>query len=212
MAIIYLITNQNNGKKYVGQTKRTAVARYCQHIESAFRIGENKRNCFYREIAESGEMALSVFKFDIIEECKDEIKYEREMYWIERLNCEYNEQQKESYIRSRWEEKDDEIFRLKVTQNDHCLHVREVKVASYVVEPISLQTSYQIPYSLRNTNCNIDDIERVMLKDCVRELCDTVVENRLYSIDFVDYDPISMAKQCIIELKIYPPCRQEHER
>lgn len=100
MAIIYLITNTKNGKKYVGQTARTAVARYCQHIESAFRLADGKRNCFYREIAECGESALDVFKFQIIEECSDELKLERESFWIEHYNCEYNEQQKESYIRS----------------------------------------------------------------------------------------------------------------
>ena len=100
MAIIYLITNTKNGKKYVGQTARTAVARYCQHIESAFRLADGKRNCFYREIAECGESALDVFKFQIIEECSEELKLERESFWIEYYNCEYNEQQKESYIRS----------------------------------------------------------------------------------------------------------------
>jgi Mor family transcriptional regulator len=100
MAIIYLITNTKNGKKYVGQTTRTAVARYCQHIESAFRLADGKRNCFYREIAECGESALDVFEFQIIEECSDELKLERESFWIEHYNCEYNEQQKESYIRS----------------------------------------------------------------------------------------------------------------
>ena len=103
MAIIYLITNTKNGKKYIGQTARTAVARYCQHIESAFRLADGKRNCFYREIAECGENALDVFKLQIIEECSDELKLERESFWIERYNCEYNEQQKESYIRSQWE-------------------------------------------------------------------------------------------------------------
>ena len=100
MATIYLITNTKNGKKYVGQTSRTVVARYCQHIESAFRLADGKRNCFYREIAECGENALDVFKFQVIEECSDDIKLERESFWIEHYNCEYNEQQKESYIRS----------------------------------------------------------------------------------------------------------------
>lgn len=100
MAVIYLITNTKNEKKYVGQTARSAVARYCQHIESAFRLADGKRNCFYREIAECGESALDVFKFQIIEECSDELKLERESFWIEHYNCEYNEQQKESYIRS----------------------------------------------------------------------------------------------------------------
>lgn len=100
MAIIYLITNTKNGKHYVGQTKGTAVARYCQHIESAFRLGENKRNCFYKEISEAGENALKIFHFEIIENCLDNEKDEREKYWIEFYKCEYNEQHKESYIKS----------------------------------------------------------------------------------------------------------------
>lgn len=100
MINIYLIKNRENGKRYVGQTKRPAVARFCQHIESAFRLSENKRNCFYKEICESGENALETFSCEIIEVCDESSACERERYWIEELKCEYNENFKMSYIKS----------------------------------------------------------------------------------------------------------------
>lgn len=100
IAFIYLIENMENNKKYVGQTRKNVIARYCQHIESAFRTANKKRNDFYRDIVESGDNALNVFNVQTIEECDDSIKLEREKYWIKFYKCEYNEQFKIAYLQN----------------------------------------------------------------------------------------------------------------
>ena len=67
MGIIYLVTNEKNGKKYIGQTKKDLSIRKAQHIKSS-KI-KNKRNKFAlaSAIEKYGEDA---FSFVIIKEGK----------------------------------------------------------------------------------------------------------------------------------------------
>lgn len=98
MAKIYLITNNENGKKYVGETTRFVAQRFGEHISSAFRNYKKRRNDFYKDIAESGENVFNVFTYTILEECNDNIRFERELYYIGKIKPEYNEDGKEYFI------------------------------------------------------------------------------------------------------------------
>ena len=98
MGKIYLITNKNNSKKYVGMTKNCIVHRFAQHIDNAFRTGINRRNDFYREITKSQENILNDFKVELLEECNDEIMHKREIHYISKIKPEYNEMFKSSYL------------------------------------------------------------------------------------------------------------------
>lgn len=91
MGKIYMITNLKNKKKYVGKTTNLVAQRFAQHIDGAFRYYEKKRSDFYRDIVESEENIYNDFKYDILEECEDEILDEREIYWIKQKKSEYNE-------------------------------------------------------------------------------------------------------------------------
>lgn len=100
MAKIYLINNNNNGKQYVGETTRNVSQRFAEHISAAFRYYKTRRNDFYKDIAESGENVFNVFTYDILEECNDDSRFERELYYIEKYKPQYNEDGKEFFVNS----------------------------------------------------------------------------------------------------------------
>jgi len=100
MAKIYLITNNKNNKQYVGETTRNVSQRFAEHISNAFRYYKTRKNDFYKEISNSGESVFEIFKYDILEECDDDIRFERELYYIEKYKPEYNENGKEFFINS----------------------------------------------------------------------------------------------------------------
>lgn len=82
---VYLITNIENGKKYVGSSVNVA-SRISQHFTTACRKYRDKSD-FYRDISEIGRTGFSC---EILEECTPETKIERERYWWEKLKPEYN--------------------------------------------------------------------------------------------------------------------------
>ena len=82
MAYIYKITNQLNGKCYVGKTMLTIQERWKQHLKDAKRERCNNRP-LYKAINKYGE---NNFKIEQLEKCSDNIVNEREQYWIEKLN------------------------------------------------------------------------------------------------------------------------------
>ena len=101
MAKIYLIVNRKNNKKYVGQTIGLVTIRFCQHIDAAYRKSSEKRkNDFYKDIKASGENVLKDFDCQILEECEDENKFQREVFYIQKIKPEYNENFKSEYIKS----------------------------------------------------------------------------------------------------------------
>lgn len=105
-------------------------------------------------------------------------------------------------------EKEKEISRLKRdAPNTPISKRRIIDIATYSVEPISLQTVYSVPYSLRNHSDEV--LEDKIINDCVRELCETIVTDKLYNLKWSEYDAVSLSKHCLIELKIYPPYREE---
>ena len=75
MRVVYLIINLENGKVYVGQTKNFAN-RKRGHLYDA-RRGSTRP--LYRSIRKHGE---ENFKFEVIEECEDDLINEREQYWV----------------------------------------------------------------------------------------------------------------------------------
>ena len=85
MGYIYLITNFENGKLYVGQTVNTATYRWNKHIEEAY--GGNKSNSLlHRAIVKYG---ASGFGICVLEECADTELNEREKHYIKEYDTYY---------------------------------------------------------------------------------------------------------------------------
>lgn len=75
--IIYKITNQLDGKPYVGQTVRTLEERFQEHAKADTYIGNAIR-----------AHGVENFTCEVIEECDTrEQLNEREIFWIAELNC-----------------------------------------------------------------------------------------------------------------------------
>ena len=77
MAYIYQITNQINGKIYIGKTERTIQERWREHCEDYLR-----ERCYYRPLYRAmRKYGLSNFTIELLEETDN--PEEREIFWIE---------------------------------------------------------------------------------------------------------------------------------
>lgn len=79
MAYIYKITNQINGKIYIGKTLKDISSRWKEHCRTAKKACCEKRP-LYMAINKYG---IENFKIEQVEECADTILNEREQYWID---------------------------------------------------------------------------------------------------------------------------------
>lgn len=80
MSYIYKITNNINGKNYIGQTSTTIKNRWKQHIQ------DSKKYCnrpLYKAFLKYG---INSFSIEIIEECSEKEVNERERFWINYYN------------------------------------------------------------------------------------------------------------------------------
>ena len=82
---VYMITNNINEKKYVGQTVHTANIRWSQHLHSALK--KNTTSVLHKAIRKYG---IEAFRFEILENVSDKEKLNsKEIHWIEKLNTHY---------------------------------------------------------------------------------------------------------------------------
>lgn len=79
MGYIYKIENMINHKAYVGQTKRSIIERWKEHLIDS----ETKNYSLYRAIRKYGK---NNFNLSLLEECDNDKLDERERYWIKQLN------------------------------------------------------------------------------------------------------------------------------
>ena len=77
MAYIYQITNDINGKIYIGKTEFSIEKRFKEHCEDAFKNGKEKRPLY----AAMRKYGIEHFNIELIEETNN--PEERECYWIE---------------------------------------------------------------------------------------------------------------------------------
>mgnify|MGYP006339067933 CR=1 FL=1 len=82
MAFIYKITNDVNGKVYIGKTLRSVEKRWKEHIQDSKREHTESRP-LYRAMNKYG---IEHFHIETLEECVDEIAEEREVFWIKEYN------------------------------------------------------------------------------------------------------------------------------
>lgn len=85
MAYIYKITNDINDNVYVGETIRPLEKRWQQHKKHATDINK----CGHLQLA-MRKYGIEHFLIELIEECPDDIRFEREKYWIEQYNSYYD--------------------------------------------------------------------------------------------------------------------------
>lgn len=83
---IYVITNDVNGKQYVGKTTDTIEARYKKHLEEYKRLRCEKRPLY----SAMNKYGLEHFSVKQLEECELDILNIREQYWIKELNTFHN--------------------------------------------------------------------------------------------------------------------------
>ena len=86
MAFIYCITNNINGKQYVGKTHPEITSRWREHIRAA-RKSTMQHRPLYAAIQKYGVQNFTITQ---LEECADEQTIEREQYWIRQLNTYHN--------------------------------------------------------------------------------------------------------------------------
>ena len=85
MGYIYLVTNFENGKLYVGQTVNTIEYRWNDHVSEAYN-GNKSNSLLHRAIIKYG---ASSFGICILEECADIYLNEREKYYIKEYDTYY---------------------------------------------------------------------------------------------------------------------------
>lgn len=82
MAYIYCITNNVNGKKYVGKTTSSIKRRFKEHLcDCENRKRENRP--LYSAMRKYGK---ENFTIEMLEECERESLSNREIFWIDKLN------------------------------------------------------------------------------------------------------------------------------
>jgi group I intron endonuclease len=79
MAYIYKITNDINGKIYIGKTVNTIEKRWNEHCKDSLKE-RNENRPLYKAMNKYG---IQHFHIEQIEECSVEEVSERERYWIE---------------------------------------------------------------------------------------------------------------------------------
>ena len=79
MPYIYKITNQVNGKSYIGKTLKTVEDRWKEHIEESQRVHKEHRPLY----AAMKKYGIENFFIEEIESCSDLELSNRERYWIE---------------------------------------------------------------------------------------------------------------------------------
>lgn len=77
MGYIYKITNQINGKSYIGKTERSIEVRWQEHLRHTKELAE--RLPLYKAMNKYG---LENFKIEQIEECDNDVLDDREIFWI----------------------------------------------------------------------------------------------------------------------------------
>ena len=86
MAFIYVITNDVNGKQYVGKTDCNIEKRFQEHCKDSKRARCEKRPLYDA----MNKYGVEHFHIKQLEECSIEESNDREIYWIEKLNTYYN--------------------------------------------------------------------------------------------------------------------------
>ena len=86
MSYIYVITNNINGKQYVGKTDLTVEDRFKQHCKDSRKKNVGNRP-LYRAFKKYG---IDHFSYRVLEECSYLDSSIRETYWIGRLNTYQN--------------------------------------------------------------------------------------------------------------------------
>ena len=84
MGYIYLITNKDNGKKYVGKTSYTVGSRWSDHKKNFKKILDDM--AIHKAMNKYGPDSFEITQ---LEECQDYELNEREQYWIAELDT-YN--------------------------------------------------------------------------------------------------------------------------
>ncbi len=82
MAFIYVITNDINGKQYIGKTNNSIEKRFKEHIKNS-----KKERCEKRPLYNAmNKYGIEHFHIKELEECSAEESAEQEEYWITKLD------------------------------------------------------------------------------------------------------------------------------